>query len=200
MDSNLHSYVEQSCLFLGMAGSGKSKILQEAQRILTNNDVFRLFQTACPTHKACKIVNGITLHRLFNANPIDYSYEYNKILSLKNDGIKYIFIDDISMIPEQMWNVIAHVKRQFGFICYGLGGFKQLKPVNEEHIDFRNIWVVKYVFGNNLCEVKHIHRFNESKLLQGAYNCANGENIEFNVALRKSTSYAYAGLIKLLIQ
>ena len=36
MDSNLHSYVEQSCLFLGMAGSGKSNILQETQRILTN--------------------------------------------------------------------------------------------------------------------------------------------------------------------
>jgi hypothetical protein len=29
MDNNLQSYVEQSCLFLGMAGTGKSKILQE---------------------------------------------------------------------------------------------------------------------------------------------------------------------------
>ena len=36
MNSKLHSYVEQSCLFLGMAGSGKSTILQEAQIILTN--------------------------------------------------------------------------------------------------------------------------------------------------------------------
>ena len=199
MNSNLHPYAEQLCLSLGTAGSGKSQILPEAHRILTQNEVFRLFQTARPSHKACKIANGITLHRLLNVSPSDYSYEHNKI-EFKNDGIKYVFIDEISMIPEQMWNVIAHVKRQFGFICYGLGGFKQLKPVNEEHIDFRNIWVVKYVFGNNLCEVKHIHRFNESKLLQGAYNCANGENIEFNVALRKSTSYAYAGLIKLLIQ
>ena len=162
-----------------MAGSGKSKILQEAQRTLTRNEVFILFQTACP-HKACKIVNGITLHRLFNVNPIDYSYEYKEILSLNNDGIKYIFIDEISMIPEQMWNVIAHVKRQFGFIVCGFGDFKQLKPVNEEHIDFRNSWIVRYVFGNNLCELKHIHRFNESKLLQDAYKCANGENIEFN--------------------
>ncbi len=72
MDNNLPSYVEQSCLFLGMAGTGKSKILQEAQRILSKNEAFRLFKTACPTHKACKIVNGETLHRLFNVNPIDY--------------------------------------------------------------------------------------------------------------------------------
>ena len=72
MDNNLQSYVEQSCLFLGMAGTGKSEILQEAQRILTKNEAFRLFKTACPIHKACKIVNGETLHRLFNVNPIDY--------------------------------------------------------------------------------------------------------------------------------
>ena len=45
-----------------------------------------------------------------------------------------------------MWNVIAHIKRQFGFIFYGFGDFKQLKQTNEEHIDFLNSWVVKYMF------------------------------------------------------
>ena len=180
MDNNLQSYVAQSCLFLGMAGTGKSKILQEAQTILTKNEAFRIFKTACPTHKACKIVNGVTLHRLFNVNPLDYSFEYNKVLSLKDDGIKYIFIDEISMIPEQMWNVIAHIKQQFGFIFCGFGDFKQLNPVNEEHIDFLNSWIVKYIFNNNLCELKQVHRFNESKLLQDAYKCANGESITFN--------------------
>ena len=58
-------------VFLGMPGTGKSKILQEAQRILTKNEVSVLFKTACPTHKACKIVSGETSHRLFNVNPID---------------------------------------------------------------------------------------------------------------------------------
>ena len=53
-----------------------------------------------------------------------------------------------------MWNVIAHVKRLFGFIFCGLGDFKQLKPVNEEHIDFLNSWIVKHMFNNNLCELK----------------------------------------------
>ena len=71
-DNTLQAYVEQSCLFLGFAGSGKPKMLKETQSNLTKSEVFRLFQTACPTHKACKLVNGITLHRLFNANPIDF--------------------------------------------------------------------------------------------------------------------------------
>ena len=180
MDNNLPSYIEQSCLFLGMAGTGKSKILQEAQRILTKNEAFRLFKTSCPTHKACKIVNGETLHRLFNVNPMDYSFEYGKVLSLKQSGIKYIFIDEISMIQEQMWNIIAHVKKLFGFIFCGFGDFKQLKPVNEEHIDFLNSWIVKFVFNNNLCELTEVHRFNESKLLQDAHTCANGGSIEFS--------------------
>ena len=45
-----------------------------------------------------------------------------------------------------MWNVIAHIKKQFKFTICGFGDFKQLKPVNEEHIDFLNSWIIKYIF------------------------------------------------------
>ena len=48
-----------------------------------------MFMTACPTHKACKIVNGETIHRLFDINPIDYSYGYKK---LKNYKVKVLNI------------------------------------------------------------------------------------------------------------
>ena len=66
IDGDLESYVEQGYLTIGMAGTGKSEILQEAQRILSQKNVaFKQFVTACPTHKACKVVNGITIHRLF---------------------------------------------------------------------------------------------------------------------------------------
>ena len=84
------------------------------------------------------------------------------------------------MVSEQMWNVIAHIKQQFGFVFVGFGDFKQLKPVGEEHIDFRHSWIVKDVFNNTICELTDIHRFDGSKLLQDAHKCANGENIEFN--------------------
>ena len=36
---------------------------------------FRNFITACPTHKACKLVNGVTIHRMFGINPTGYSYD-----------------------------------------------------------------------------------------------------------------------------
>ena len=59
----------------GMAGTGRSEILREAQVILSKNEAVRQFITACPTHKACKLVDGIIIHRLFGVKPIDYSYE-----------------------------------------------------------------------------------------------------------------------------
>jgi hypothetical protein len=79
-----------------------------------------------------------------------------------------------------MWNVIAHIKQQFGFVFAGFGDFKQLKPVGEEHIDFKHSWIVKYVFNNTICELTDIHRFDDSKLLQDAHKCANGESIDFD--------------------
>ena len=84
IDNGLKSYVEQGYLTIGMAGTGKSEILQEAQLLLSKNEAVRQFITACPTHKACKIVNGITIHRLFGVSPVDYSYEYKKkVMELK---------------------------------------------------------------------------------------------------------------------
>ena len=41
------------------------------------------------------------------------------------------FVDEVSMIPSWLWNVIAHVKNQYGFIFIGCGDWKQLKPVDE---------------------------------------------------------------------
>ena len=86
IDSSLESYVEQGYLTIGMAGTGKSEILQEAQLILSKNEAVRQFITACPKRKACKIVNGITIHRLFGVNPVDYSYEYKKSSGVKKQG------------------------------------------------------------------------------------------------------------------
>ena len=83
------------------------------------------------------------------------------------------------MVSEQMWNVIAHTKQQFGFVFVGFGDFKKLKPVGEEYIDLKDSWIV--------CELTDIHRFDDSKLLQDAHKCANGESIEFDDYTKRRT-------------
>ena len=84
------------------------------------------------------------------------------------------------MIPSWMWNIIAHIKGQYGFILIGCGDWKQLAPVEEEDTYFENSWIVKYIFNNNSYELVKVWRFNESELLQDAYAASNGGEINFS--------------------
>ena len=165
---------QSGLLIYGMAGTGKTTKLNQLKEALVEN-----FITCCPTHKACKLINGTTIHRTVGINPIDLSYEYKKAQALKDGGIKYIFLDEVSMISEKIWCILCHLKKQFGFIFIGFGDFKQLKPINEEHIDFKNSWIVKYLFNNTCCNLKTVHRFKDNRLLQDAYDCADGKTIDF---------------------
>jgi len=67
--------------------------------------------TIAPTHKACKLINGTTIHIMFGINPIDNSYEYKKAIALKDNGVVYIFIDEVSMISEKVWCILCHLKK-----------------------------------------------------------------------------------------
>jgi hypothetical protein len=48
------------------------------------------------THKLASIANTTTIFNLFNTNPIDYTYIKTSVDKLKNDGVKWIFIDEVS--------------------------------------------------------------------------------------------------------
>ena len=175
-EDNINNVFRDGLLIYGMAGTGKTTKLKQIKNELHPDE----YITICPTHKACNLVDGYTIHRTFSINPIDFSYEYTKAQDLKNAGIKYIFIDEVSMVSERIWCILCHLKKEFNFVFIGFGDFKQLKPVNEEHIDFKNSWLVKHLFNNNSCELTKVHRFDENKLLQDAHDCAYGKSIDFN--------------------
>ena len=83
------------------------------------------------------------------------------------------------MVSERIWCTLCHLEKEFKFICIGFGDFQQLKPINEERIDFKSSWLVKHLFNKNCCHLKTAHRFDDPELLQGAYDCANGKLIGF---------------------
>ena len=93
----------------------------------------------------------------------------------------HIFIDEVSMVSERIWCILCHLKKEFKFIFTGFADSKQLKSINEEHIDFKNSWLVKHLFNNNCCHLKTVHRFDDNKLLQDAYDYANGKLIGFKM-------------------
>ena len=49
---------------------------------------------------------------------------------------------------------VQHISNNnLDYIFCGFGGFKQLKPTNEQHIGFLNSWIAKYMFNSNLCDM-----------------------------------------------
>ena len=94
-------------------------------------------------------------------------------------GITHFLIDEISMIPQWIWNMLSHLKRQHKFIFIGCGDWKQLAPPEEEHIDFENLQMVKELFNYNSYELCKVWIFSDTELLQYAYKASNGEAIDY---------------------
>ena len=75
--------------------------------------------------------------------------DYRLIKGYINSGITHFFVDEISFIPSWLWNMLAHVTQQHGFIFIGAGDWGQLLPVKDDEFDFENSWIVKYMFNHN---------------------------------------------------
>ena len=90
-----------------MSGAGKTTKLLQLKNELHPDEHITIF----PTHKACHLVDGCTIHRMFGISPIDLSYEYKGAQDLKTAGIKYIFIDEVDMVSERIWCILCHLKK-----------------------------------------------------------------------------------------
>ena len=76
-----------------------------------------------PTNKACRIINGQTVHKFLISNNSKSIQELN---------IQYLFIDEISMLSELFYNyfiALKQIRKDIKFII--AGDFAQLLPVNE---------------------------------------------------------------------
>jgi hypothetical protein len=91
----------------GESGTGRTYKCNELQQELLNKgDV--CYKVCTPTHKSSLIANAITIFNLFNINPTDYTYIKTTVEKLKSDGIKWIFIDNISIKSSKIWSVIRN--------------------------------------------------------------------------------------------
>ena len=72
------------------------------------------------------IIKGKTIYDVFNINPHDHTYLKSKVEKLKANGLKWVFIDEISMINSKCWAVIRDIKRiyKFNFVLVGDFNFK----------------------------------------------------------------------------
>ena len=79
---NIDTISEHGGLITGMAGTGTSTHLKNAQSKLVEQRtdiVHQLCAVCAPTHKACKIAGGNTIHKLFGIHPSDYTFDYKLV-------------------------------------------------------------------------------------------------------------------------
>ena len=68
----------------------------------------------------------------------------NNCRKLKNKGVLWIFVDEVSMIASKVWSVIRGIKNIFGFKFALLSHFYQLPSVESKHYGIVNSDIINY--------------------------------------------------------
>ena len=98
----------KGCCILGIAGSGKSTLCNKLQQELGEGK----YAVCVPTHKAALLIGAVTVYNLFNFDTHTHTYLKSAVEKLKNSGVEYIFIDEISMINSKIWGVLSDIKKK----------------------------------------------------------------------------------------
>ena len=85
-----------------------------------------------------------------------------KFLQKIKEGVKYIIVDEVSLNSSKIWRLLVEVKIATGITFILVGDFRQCAPVEDEGIEhYFNHPAVKYLAGNNLCELTVRKRYNQ---------------------------------------
>lgn len=160
-------------LFVGQAGTGKSRMLKKTkENLLKKYQPDEICVAGLSNSSMNGNIKGITLHKLFEINIGHY-----KPMELKKESIyklKYILIDEISMVPGFMYNYFLLLKRA-GCKFYIYGDFAQIPPIENEKRDYANSIVLKQLTRYNKVVLTHNYRSNKEYV----NICASGNISEY---------------------
>jgi hypothetical protein len=109
----------------GRAGTGKTYLLNEIRKELDARGI--KYAGFSPTNKGARLIGGNTIHSIY------YKYQSNKrSLFTAMEKIDYIFIDEVSMMVKDFYQLFTLIKRSFATMKFIIAGdFGQLPPVND---------------------------------------------------------------------
>jgi ATP-dependent exoDNAse (exonuclease V) alpha subunit len=141
-------------LIKGRAGTGKSYVAMQIAKCLKGVSKLAF------TNKAALNIKGKTIHKFLK---IDKEGNISKsLLQMVKDKVKYIIVDEISMINKYLWRRLVELKRFTNATFILIGDHRQCAPVEDETIDnYFNHPAVKYLTNNNMVELTVRHRYNE---------------------------------------
>lgn len=142
-------------LFLsGRAGTGKSFLLHHILRVLYKKHPGGVFVTASTGIAACHI-RGTTLHRFSGVGMGKGSYAAIRTRVLRSKQAvkrwgkaKTLIVDEISMVPAALWDVLDRLGRELrgcdapfgGIQVLAVGDFLQLPPINAKFAFQSEVW------------------------------------------------------------
>ena len=134
----------------GRAGCGKTTLIKLLQKEMTARNLE--FKSLAPTNKACRLIDGTTMHRFTAMATGSY---------IRETKIKYIFIDEVSMMPEMFYKFFIVLKRMRPDIKFIIAGdFAQLLPVKDrvENCDYKNSLALHELCDGNRLELLKCRR------------------------------------------
>ena len=136
----------------GRAGCGKTTLIKMIQKELDSKEI--QYKTLAPTNKACRLIDGETMHRFSARATGKYIRETLKFY-------KYIFIDEVSMMSEMFYKFFIVLKRMLPHIKFIIAGdFAQLLPVKDrvEDCNYKNSLALHELCDGNRLELTKCRR------------------------------------------
>jgi hypothetical protein len=143
----------------GRAGTGKTYAINKIVDKLSRQG--KLCLKSAFTNKACLLIKGKTLHKTLKID--NYGRMPIKTLINLRDNIKpdYIFVDEISMIPKNLWKCLCEVKKFVGCKFVLIGDKRQCEPVEAKPYNYFNHSCMKYLVDYNCIELNVMHRYDK---------------------------------------
>lgn len=117
---------KQGCNLNGIAGSGKTSMLRTIMKQLDEQKI--KYQALCPTNKSARVVSkdAMTIHKF-----LAKGFSNMKSLKKQIHGLKYIIVDEISMVREMFYKVFLSIKAMSDIKFIIAGDWRQIEPVND---------------------------------------------------------------------
>jgi hypothetical protein len=147
----------------GRAGTGKSYLVNQIRAKLDEEK--KGYMGLSPTNKGARIIGGQTIHSIY------YKFKNNRnVLFGMLEKVEYLFIDEVSMMELEFYNLFCLIKRAFPAMKFIIAGdFGQLPPVDDTWKgDYENSPAL-----NMLCDGNRI------KLTQ----CRRSDSVLFNLCM-----------------
>ncbi|XP_052128693.1 uncharacterized protein LOC127750623 [Frankliniella occidentalis] len=138
----------KTCIVQGKAGTGKSLVIAEITKVLTQKFGKQSYVLGTPTGVSALLIKGKTVHSIFRIPRESKNFkplmgEQARKLTNEFENVKFLILDEYSMIGSRMMGMInrrckeatGNYDEDFGGLyTYFFGDIKQLPPVKDRPI------------------------------------------------------------------